>query len=82
MIASLLQRWIEHALVSSVRTPGRRHMITPRVSIHTRRMEPAAILIAIASLENPVYAITTPATVVGTPLLTLSLFAEAHEARS
>jgi hypothetical protein len=42
-------------------------MKTPRMSIHTRRTELAGILIAIAGPENPVYAITTPATVVGTP---------------
>jgi hypothetical protein len=37
------------------------------MSIHTSRRGLAGILIAIASPENPVYAITSPATMVGTP---------------
>jgi hypothetical protein len=36
-------------------------MNTPRLSIHTSRTKLAGILIAIASPEKPVYAITTPA---------------------
>src|SRR5712671_4897188 len=52
---------------SSGRAPPLRHMHAPRMSIHARRRAFAGILIAIASPENPVWAITTPAIIVGTP---------------
>ena len=47
--------------------PTRRHMNPPRASIHNTKRRFAGILIVIASPENPVYAITTPAAIVGTP---------------